>query len=100
MSDLIRRSDAIEAIEETDWYHINRDGDLVSGARSDGTALYKAGDVYKALNAVPTIDAVEVVRCKECRYKDTELCAMYRLVVAGVRKYDDYCSYGERKESE
>lgn len=24
MSDLIKRSDAIEAIEATDWYHINR----------------------------------------------------------------------------
>lgn len=39
----------------------------------------------------------ELVRCKECRYKDTELCAMYKLVVAGVRKYDDFCSYGERE---
>lgn len=49
------------------------------------------------INETPTIDAVSVVRCRECRYKDTELCAMYRLVVAGVRKYDDYCSYGERE---
>ena len=39
----------------------------------------------------------ELVRCKECRYKDMEICPMYRLVVAGVRKYDDYCSYGERE---
>lgn len=38
-----------------------------------------------------------IVRCKECRYKDMEICPMYRLVVAGVRKYDDYCSYGERE---
>ena len=45
----------------------------------------------------PTIDAVSVVRCKECRYKDMEICPMYRLVVAGVRKYDDYCSYAERE---
>ena len=46
----------------------------------------------------PTIDAVSVVRCKECRYNDMEICPMYRLVVAGVRKYDDFCSYGERRE--
>ena len=39
----------------------------------------------------------ELVRCKECRYKDMEICPMYRLVVAGVRKYDDFCSYGERE---
>ena len=46
-------------------------------------------------NSAPSID---IVFCKECKYKDTELCAMYKLVVAGVRKYDDFCSYGESKE--
>lgn len=56
MSDMIKRSDAIEAIEIVDWYHINRNGDLVSGARSDGTALYKAADVYKTLEEVPSAD--------------------------------------------
>ena len=56
--------------------------------------------VIRMLNEAPTIDAVSVVRCKECRYKDMEICAMYRLVVAGVRKYDDYCSYGERKNND
>ena len=49
---------------------------------------------YDEVNAMPFLD---IVRCKECRYKDTELCPMYRLIVAGVRKYDDYCSYGERE---
>ena len=50
------------------------------------------------ITTAPTIDAVSVVRCKECRYKDMEICPMYRLVVAGVRKYDDFCSYGERED--
>ena len=50
---------------------------------------------YWALKEAPHID---IVRCKECKYKDMELCAMYKLVVAGVRKYDDFCSYGERKD--
>ena len=49
---------------------------------------------YDEANAMPFLD---IVRCKECRYKDTELCPMLRLIVAGVRKYDDYCSYGERE---
>ena len=56
MSDLIRRSDAIEAIEGTDWYHINERGEMVSGATSDMEAWYKADDVYKALEAVPSAD--------------------------------------------
>lgn len=57
MDDLIRRSDAIEAIEITDWYHQNRNKDMVSGANSDEhQAWYKADDVYKALEAVPSAD--------------------------------------------
>ena len=53
------------------------------------------GAILANIDDAPTIDAVSVIRCKECRYKDMEICAMYSLVVAGVRKYDDYCSYGE-----
>ena len=57
MDDLIRRSDAIEAIEVVDWYHQNRNKDMVSGANSDEhQAWYKAEDVYKALEAVPSAD--------------------------------------------
>lgn len=57
MDDLIRRSDAIEAIEVVDWYHQNRNKDMVSGANSDEhQAWYKADDVYKALEAVPSAD--------------------------------------------
>ena len=55
MDDLIRRSDAIEAIEVVDWYHQNRNKDMVSGANSDEhQAWYKADDVYRALEAVPS----------------------------------------------
>ena len=58
MSDLIRRSDAIEAIEGVDWYHQNsRNKDMVNGANSDEhQAWYKADDVYKALKEVPSSD--------------------------------------------
>lgn len=59
MTELIKREEAIDAIEETDWYHINREGKLVHGATSDGEALYKAGDIYKALRNVPAADQAE-----------------------------------------
>lgn len=56
-NDLIKRSDAIEAIEVIDWYHQNRNKDMVSGANSDEhQAWYKADDIYKALKAVPSVD--------------------------------------------
>ena len=55
--DLIKRSDAIEAIDVVDWYHQNRNKDMVSGANSDEhQAWYKADDIYKALESVPTAD--------------------------------------------
>ena len=55
--ELIKKSDAIKAIENTDWYHQNRNKDMVSGANSDEhQAWYKADDVYKALEAIPTIE--------------------------------------------
>lgn len=55
MDDLIRRSEAIEILENTDWYHQNRNKDMVSGANPDEhQAWYKAEDVYKALEGVPS----------------------------------------------
>ena len=74
--DLIKRSDAIDAIELVDWYHQNRSKDMVSGANSnEHQAWYKADDIYKALEAVPSADRpqgywtkvdVATYRCSEC----------------------------------
>ena len=43
------------------------------------------------------IDAVPVVRCRECKYHNKPTCPM-RLSFNWT-KDDDFCSYGERKES-
>lgn len=52
-------------IEGTDWHHISLQGNLVCGARSDThTPLYKADDIYKALEEAPTVDAADVLRKK------------------------------------
>ena len=52
------------------------------------------------VNKAPTIDAVPVVRCKDCRYtidrKDgTYGCYIY---LGCDFNLTDFCSYGERKE--
>ena len=44
------------------------------------------------LSEAPTITAIPVVRCRDCRKFKTYDC---RMVASG---YDDFCSYGERKE--
>ena len=53
-SDTISRQAAIDAIENTDWYHQNANGDMVSGASNEHQAWYKADDVYSALESVPS----------------------------------------------
>jgi len=55
------------------------------------------------LRAIPTVDAVPVVRCKDCKYayinsfsaaSGVALCSSS----AKVMQQDDFCSYGERKD--
>ena len=55
------------------------------------------------IEAAPTVDAVEVVRCRECvgrpfweeDHNGVPVCLLSGLY---VRSEDDFCSYGERKE--
>ena len=55
MDDVISRKQAIDAIESIDWYHQNRNKDMVSGANSaEHQAWYKAEDVYQALELLPS----------------------------------------------
>ena len=52
------------------------------------------------LNAMPTIDAVPVVRCRECKHCDPQNyhCDHPMGTVAPLRrKPDDFCSYGEKE---
>ena len=76
---------------------------LMNEANSDGA--YRCEDA-KQISEAPTIDAVEVVRCKDCKhYKPQKKSAHWenranycnRIVTIKVRPYD-FCSYGERKE--
>ena len=53
------------------------------------------------IEAAPTVDAVTVVRCRECKHCDPENyhCDHPMGTAAPLRrKPDDFCSYGERKE--
>ena len=54
------------------------------------------------LREAPTVDAVEVVQCKDCKHyeihkpKVLENCERNGYIIP--MKPDDFCSYGERKE--
>ena len=58
----------------------------------------------KDLDNAPTIDAVEVVRCKECEYwQDNNNGYPHEECRWGKDETpdsDDYCSYGERREDD
>lgn len=47
------------------------------------------------IDAIPAVDAVEVVRCKDCKYWAHGDC--YRLELS---RPNDFCSYGERREDD
>ena len=57
------------------------------------------------LREAPTVDAVEVVRCRDCKHRGTDYCIFH---IKGepadeelLRKLDnDFCSYGERKDGD
>lgn len=62
-----------------------------------------AGDVYDVVDSMPTVDAVEVVRCKDCK----KYIPCQKLPI-GTSKWCDlfdratcemnYCGWGERRE--
>ena len=53
-------------------------------------------DNTKYIEKTPTIDAVKVVRCKDCYYFTSgKYCGLNS---GEMTNEDDYCSYGERKE--
>lgn len=55
------------------------------------------------IDNAPTVDAVPVVRCRDCKHRGTDYCIFH---IKGeladeelLRKLDnDFCSYGERKD--
>lgn len=96
---LIDLDEAIDAIESTNWYHINDCGEPSEGADGDESALYKATDIYKAIGEVPVMDAEPVrhgrwididsqmytwkVRCDQCGHE--------RSMMSTQGRYPKYC---------
>ena len=64
--------------------------ELIKEANADGAYVYV--DAKKIADA-PTVDAVEVVRCKDCKHRYSDSWCEY------VDDDDNfYCARGERKE--
>ena len=66
---------------------------------------YSESDIGYMIRKRPTIDAVEVVRCRECKHwlKDVTVCSGFvgRCDFANYMVgANGYCSYGERKDGD
>ena len=69
-------------------------------------AKYDWREICEMLNDAPTVDAVEVVRCKDCKHN------YHNMIPAGEAEYGCtkcielpitayfYCAWGERREDE
>ncbi len=89
MYELIRRTDVVGKITSAEMQAQFRE--------MSGREAYTACII--ALNDAPTIDAVPVVRCKDCVKRETVLCPLetYDDFPWRASREDDFCSYGERR---
>ncbi len=89
-----------------------KQNDLISRsaliAEYDRVHIGEPGGARKLMVDAPTVDAVEVVRCKDCKHRvkpefsDGYRCGNPTNGMTGVAtlKDDDFCPYGERKDNE
>ena len=91
----MRLIDADFVLEHIKPYELSDEDWSVTG----GTAIRL---IHNAIDGAPTIDAVPVVRCKDCiRQYDTDECPMCFLIEGEYCEYTNengFCDRGERKE--
>lgn len=95
----MRLIDADWVLEHTKPYELSDEDWSVTG----GTAIRL---IHTAIDSATTIDAVPVVRCKDCKWfadnngGEWYGCQMFhvvRITPEDAPKPDDFCSYGEKK---
>ena len=95
---------------DADWIFSNLNQTIAVTGKENADAVVKALENYNNLiKDAPTIDAVEVVRCKDCNWHNDVFGGSCHNPIFGdgcgnyappcVRD-DAFCSYGERKEHE
>lgn len=83
-------------------YSIEKQVELIRLFDNDKLTEYAeiiANGILQELDNVPTADAVEVVRCKDCKYwRDDHTCREHSLV--SPMGANEFCSRGERGEQD
>lgn len=71
--------------------------------KKGSVAYFAFESIIECLKQVPTVDAVEVVRCKDCRHYSCGFCMhsqWWNEDDATTVESNDFCSYGERINDE
>lgn len=91
-NDLISRSALLEKVrperEKTDLMR----ADVYCRGYNNGLTMAEAIVIQ-----APAVDAVEVVRCKECIWFNKPGCSIHIVDDSDKPKENDFCSFGERK---
>ena len=89
MSDLISREYAIREIQE-------------GISENNGDFETDTAHVIDFLKVLPTVDAVPVIRCKDCKFWEQATEGSGRCIESlYITAYStDFCSYGERRTDE
>ena len=89
MSDLISRSALLQSLRDKGW---------LKGDMTDSTEMIA---VQSIIDDAPAVDAVEVVRCKDCKWLyngyDQYCCTKHTGLALIKPSGEDFCSYGERR---
>lgn len=89
MADYINREETLKSLEKNITEEIS------------GDAFDEITDI---INSIPSVDAVEVVRCEECKHKHEDFCYKLSIIDDKQNSYylvvndNDYCKWGEKEE--
>lgn len=63
---------------------------------------FSLADIKCNLELMPTVDAVEVVRCKDCKYREVQVDGVFCYEMCGIRSeiinLEGFCHMGKRRE--
>jgi hypothetical protein len=108
MADLISREALLSELEERFDGHKNRSqrnvgAGFVEVHKEWAAMAMGVAESLAIVRCTPAVDAVEVVRCKDCKHSlwfdefDVGCKCFYCSTYMGEIRLDDFCSYGERR---
>ena len=88
MTEYIKRKALLESVKSIDWYSVLV-GKLIAGAKDRENALYKANDIYAAIDNAPASDVAPVVHGRWIEKEKYTFGVMYDCSICGDRILDN-----------